>query len=209
MTSYSAVPAMETPGPVPIESRALGTLSYIRSSIDAAGSLAVPGAAGIVMGTIGMIASALTSVPALHTQWLGIWLAAAIAAFLMGGMLVVRQATERGRPLISGPLRKFLLCLCPALIAGAMLTFIFWQEGLERFIPGAWLLLYGSSVISASTVTNASNMRVIILMGTLFVVLGLAAFALPAPSHTLILGLGFGLLHLIFGLVIGRMNHGD
>ena len=203
------MPAMETPGPVPIESRALGTLSYIRSSIDAAGSLAVPGAAGIVMGTIGMIASALTSVPALHTQWLGIWLAAAVAAFFTGGMLVVRQATERGRPLIFGPLRKFLLCLCPALIAGAVLTFIFWQEGLERFIPGTWLLLYGSSVISASTVTSASNMRVIILMGALFVALGLTAFTLPVASHTLLLGLGFGLLHLIFGLVIGRMNHGD
>ena len=49
MLRESAVVAMPDNTPVPIESRALGTLSYIRASIDAASSLAVPGAAGIVM----------------------------------------------------------------------------------------------------------------------------------------------------------------
>jgi hypothetical protein len=57
MLRESAALLMQTNRPVPIESRALGTLSYIRASIDAASSLAVPGLAGIVMGAIGAAAS--------------------------------------------------------------------------------------------------------------------------------------------------------
>ena len=46
-------------------------------------------------------------------------------------------------------------------------------------------------------------------MGALFVILGGAAFVLPTSAHTLLLGAGFGGLHLISGILIGRINHGD
>jgi hypothetical protein len=209
MPSDSAVLTMQTNAPVPIESRALGTLSYIRASIDAASSLAVPGAAGIVMGTIGMIAAVFASLPALSARWLEIWIAAAVAASLLGGALVVRQAAQRGGTLLSTPIRKFTLCLSPALLGGAVLTFTLWRAGMERLIPGMWLLLYGCAVISASTVTSAMNLRLIGSMGGLFAILGVLAFVLPPATHTLILGTGFGALHLIFGVLIGRMNHDE
>ena len=50
-------------GPIPIESRALGTLAYIRASIESSGSRAVPGMAGFVMGVIGIVASVVASLP--------------------------------------------------------------------------------------------------------------------------------------------------
>jgi hypothetical protein len=202
-----AVLDMQTNAPVPIESRALGTLTYIRASIDAAGSLAVPGAAGIVMGTLGTAAAVLASLPAFRSYWIEIWMLAAVAAFIVGGALVVRQTTRRGA-LLSAPVRKFMLCLCPALLAGAVLTFTLWRFGVERLIPGVWLLLYGCAVISASTVTSAMNVRLIGSMGGIFAALGLVALGAPPASHTLILGFGFGVLHLIFGILIGHMNHG-
>jgi hypothetical protein len=209
MTTDSAVFAMPTNGPVPIESRALGTLSYIRASIDAASSLAVPGAAGIVMGTLGLIAAVFASLNRLRAHWLEIWLCTAVIASLLGGALMARQAARRAGTLFSTPLRKFALCLCPALLGGAVLTFVLWNQGMERLIPGMWLLLYGCAVISASTVTNAINLRLIVSMGALFVVLGVIAFAAPPATHTWLLGAGFGLLHLVFGVIIGRVNHGD
>jgi hypothetical protein len=209
MTTDSAVLAMPSNGPVPIESRALGTLSYIRASIDAAGSLAVPGAAGILMGTLGLIATVFASLNGLRAHWLEIWLCTAVIASLLGGALMARQAARRAGTLFSTPLRKFALCLSPALLGGAVLTFVLWNAGMERLIPGMWLLLYGCGVISASTVTNAINLRLIVSMGALFIVLGAIAFAAPRATHTLLLGGGFGLLHLIFGVLIGRMNHGD
>ena len=74
-------------------------------------------------------------------------------------------------------------------------------------IPGMWLLLYGCSVLSASTVTSAAITRLIAAMGGLFVALGLLTFTLPAAAHAAMLGLGFGCLHILFGVLIGRSTH--
>ena len=95
------------------------------------------------------------------------------------------------------------------LLAGAALTFVLWQAELERAIPGMWLLLYGCSVMSASTVTSARNLPLVASMGAIFIALGAVTFALPASLHTLALGAGFGAVHLVFGILIGRANHAE
>ena len=195
-------------GPIPIESRALGTLAFIRTSIEASGSMAVPGMAGITMGAIGILAAILASLPATALHWLEIWLIAAPIALAAGAAMMARAAAQSGHARYLGPVRKFLLCLCPALFAGAVLTGVLWRRGATPLIPGVWLLLYGCAVLSASTVTLPRTMRLIGCMGTLFMVLGLLAFMAPARLHTLILGMGFGALHSVFGIVIGRVNHG-
>jgi hypothetical protein len=194
---------------VPIESRALGTLAFIRASIEASSSMDVPGMAGIVMGMIGLLAALVVSFPRWAPHWLGIWVVAAVIALLLGGALVARQIADRGHSLYLGPTRKFLICLCPALLAGAVLTFVLWSDGLLTAIPGMWLLLYGCAVLSASTVTIAKVARLICVMGALFVALGSATFALPAAAHTSMLGLGFGALHVVFGILIGRVTRGE
>jgi uncharacterized membrane protein len=209
MQRLSAAVRAQSADPVPIESRALGTLAYIRASIESSGSMAVPGMAGIVMGCIGVLAALLASHPRWAPHWLEIWLAAAAVAFILGGALTARQAERNGRVRYLGPFRKLLLCLCPLLLAGAVLTFVLWSAGMERLLAGMWLLLYGCALLSASTVTNAKTMRLICVMGALFVVLGMASFALPASAQTLMLGLGFGALHILFGILIGRSSHGD
>jgi hypothetical protein len=190
---------------VAIDSHALGTLNYIRASIDSAGAFAVPGIAGIAMGVVGVMATLVASVPWLGPYWLEIWLLAAMAASAIGVVLIARQHA-RGFMLYRGPARKFVLSLCPALLAGAVLTGVFWQEGLTSLIPGMWLLLYGCAVLSASMMTSAAMVRLIMLMGALFVVYGLIAFQLPIRLHNYTLGLGFGALHLLFGILIGRTD---
>jgi hypothetical protein len=199
--------SVQSEAPSAIESRALGTLAYIRASIESSGSMDVPGMAGIVMGVIGLLAAIVVSTPRWAAHWLGIWLAAAAIALVLGGALVARQTMQRGRASYWGPVRKFLLCLCPALFAGAVLTLVFGTGGMSGVIPGMWLLLYGCAVLAASTVTIAEIARLICIMGGLFVALGLAAFVLPAAVHTALLGLGFGALHIIFGFLIGRSTH--
>ena len=199
---------VQSEAPVSIESRALGTLAFIRASIESSSSMDVPGMAGIVMGLIGVLAAIVVSLPRWASQWLGIWLVAAAIALVLGSALVVRQIAQRGHTRYWGPARKFLLCLCPALLAGAVLTFVLWTAGLTSIIPGMWLLLYGCAVLSASTVTNAGIARLICIMGAMFVVLGSMTFALPATAHTMMLGLGFGALHIMFGILIGRSTRG-
>jgi hypothetical protein len=165
----------------------------------------VPGIAGIAMGAVGITATGVASVPALGPYWLQIWLLAAIAASAIGVVLVARQQA-RGFILYRGPARKFVLSLCPSLLAGAALTGVFWQLGLTSLVPGMWLLLYGCAVLSASLMTSAAMVRLIALMGALFVVYGLVAFQLPIRWHNYTLGLGFGVLHLLFGILIGRTD---
>jgi hypothetical protein len=208
MQRPTAVFPIQSEAPAAIESRALGTLAYIRASIESSSSMDVPGMAGIVMGIIGVLAAIVVSLPRWAAHWLGIWLAAAVVALVLGGALVARQIVQRGHARYLGPVRKFLLCLCPALLAGAVLTLVFWTAGETHLIPGMWLLLYGCAVLSASTVTTAGIARLICIMGGLFVALGLMTFALPATAHTAMLGLGFGILHIIFGFLIGRLTHG-
>jgi hypothetical protein len=209
MQRPTAVLPIDSEAPAAIESRALGTLAYIRTSIESSSSMDVPGMAGIVMGIIGLLAAIVVSLPRWAAHWLGIWLAAAAVAFLLGGALVARQIVQRGHTRYLGPARKFLLCLCPALIAGAVLTLVLVTAGMANVIPGMWLLLYGCAVLSASTVTTAGIARLICIMGAIFVALGLMTFALPATAHTAMLGLGFGVLHVIFGFLIGRSSHGS
>jgi len=188
--------------PVPIESRALGTLAYIRASIESSGSMAVPGMAGVSMGVIGVAAALLAALPELAPHWLAIWLAASLIALAVGASLMARKAARTGSARYMGPARKFLLCLCPSLIAGAVLTFVLWRAGSERVIPGVWLLLYGCSVLSASTVTSAAVNRLVGAMGISFAALALIAFSTPMAVQTLLLGLGFGGLHILFGILV-------
>jgi hypothetical protein len=208
MSRPDAVFPVQSEAPVAIESRALGTLAYIRSSIESSSSMDVPGMAGIVMGSIGILAAVVVSLPRFAPHWLWIWLVAAAVALLLGGALVARQIAQRGRSRYLGPARKFLLCLCPALFAGAVLTWVLVSASMAGVVPGMWLLLYGCAVLSASTVISAAVARFVCIMGALFVVLGLLTFALPATFHIAMLGLGFGALHIIFGILIGRLTHG-
>ncbi|MGH8295484.1 MAG: hypothetical protein ACRETZ_08300 [Steroidobacteraceae bacterium] len=191
---------------VAIDSHALGTLNYIRASIDAAGVFAVPGTAGIAMGTVGLFAAGVASIPALAGYWLLIWLVAATVGAALGVVLVARHRSGVGLALYRGPARRFVLCLCPALLAGGVLTAVLCQVGDARLIPGVWLLLYGCAVLSAALMTAPAMMRLIGVMGGLFVVCGAIAFELSPRWQNVVLGAGFGLLHLVFGFLIGRID---
>lgn len=71
-------------------------------------------------------------------------------------------------------------------------------------IAGTWLLLYGCALMAAS----ATTIGLVAWLGGLFVFLGIAALLLPVSAHNLILGVGFGGLHLLFGTyLIGRASH--
>ena len=197
---------MRSNNTVAMDSHALGTLNYIRASIDAAGAFAVPGTAGIAMGAVGLVAAGVASIPALGDHWLVIWLTAAAVGAGLGVVLVARHRSGVGLSLYRGPARRFVLCLCPALLAGGVLTLVLCQAGEARLVPGVWLLLYGCAVLSATLMTAPAMMRLVGAMGALFVVCGALAFELPPSWHNVLLGCGFGLLHLVFGFLIGRID---
>ena len=190
---------------VALDTHALGTLQYIRASIDAAGLLAVPGSAGIAMGAVGVLTAVLVSLKPLAAHWLQIWLIAGLVAIAFGTALMIHQVVTRGTALYRGPLRKFLMCLCPPLLVGGVLTWQLWLHGQIALIPGVWLLMYGCAVMAASTLTR----RALAVMGALLAALGVIALQLPSSYQNAVLGVGFGGLHLLFGMLIGGRTRED
>ena len=188
----------------PLHAHALGNLRFIRASIEAAGSLAIPGIAGHSMGAVGLAAALLAAMPDLRSYWLLIWLSAAVVALVVGSALLVHQA-RKAHALYRGPARKFVRCLFPGLFAGAALTAVLWRQGLAHLLPGVWLLLYGVALLAASTMTTT----LVALMGALFMLIGLAAFGLPFVWQNALLGLSFGGLHVVFGVLIGRKSRDE
>ena len=71
-------------------------------------------------------------------------------------------------------------------------------------IPAVWLLLYGSAFVSS----GAFSIRVIPAMGVCYMLLGGLAALVRLPVGNLILGAGFGALHIIFGFIIARRYGG-
>jgi len=187
---------------VMIDSHALATLRYIRASMDAARTVAVPGSAGIAVGAIG-VAAALLSSGALHAYWLTTWLCAAVAGAGAGALLLAQQTSPSGFSLSGTPVRKVFLHLLPSLGAGAVLTLVLLKSANLHAIPGTWLLLYGCALLHTSEVTT----RLIAILGAVFVGLALLAFLLADTEQTLILGIGFGAVHMFYGAVMMRKNY--
>lgn len=192
---------------VRIDSHAAATLQYIRASMDAAASLSVPGSAAIAVGIVGTVAAALCFVPGMAKYWIAIWLMAAVVALGAGGVLVLQQFARVGAgPILArGPVRKLFLCWSPSLFAGAVMTALHWSNGNLEAIPGTWLMLYGCALVGATAVTN----RAIGILGVAFFVCGVLALLLPERAQVLLLGAGFGGLHIIFGFSIRRAAHGS
>ena len=90
------------------------------------------------------------------------------------------------------------MCVTPPLVAGAVLTVVFYRAGLGDRLPGLRLLLYGAAVMAG----GALSIRVVPVMGVCFVGLGVAALAAPSTWGDWFMAGGFGLLHIIFGFVI-------
>jgi hypothetical protein len=101
-------------------------------------------------------------------------------------------------PLLSGPGRKFALGLFPPMIAGALLTGAVYSLHVPQLLPALWLLLFGAAVLGS----GAMSVPPVPLMGACFMLLGTVALVGPASWANVLLGLGFGGLLIIFGIVI-------
>ena len=81
---------MHSADTVHLDSHAAATLRYIRASMESAASLAVPGSTGIASGTVGLLATIVSLIPAMRPYWLIVWLVAAVVAAVAGGVLLFR-----------------------------------------------------------------------------------------------------------------------
>jgi hypothetical protein len=192
--------------PVPaIHEHALEDLRYIRETMERSGSFtAVPGWGGVAMGLTALAAAGIASRQSSPRQWLLVWSAEAVLALLVGVWAVRRKLRAAKVPMPTRPVRRFALGLAPPLAAGALLTIALGRAGQYDVLPGLWLMLYGAGVMTG----GAFSVRVVPVMGMGLMAVGLAALFAPPAWGNAFMALGFGVLEIIFGIVIARRYGG-
>lgn len=191
--------------PEPLQDRALDNLRFIRDTMAGASAFTgVPGWGGVGMGVSALGAAWMAHQQPTVERWLLTWVAEGWLAFAIGGVAMVRKSAVGETPLTSRSGRRFLLAYAPPILAGAVLTLALYHSGMTGLLPGLWLLLYGAAVMTGGSM----SVPVVPVLGICFMLVGAVTLFLPASAGDLSMALGFGLLHIGFGVWIARRYGG-
>jgi len=191
--------------PPALHDRAMDNLRYIRETMERATPFTgISGRGEIAIGVTALAASVIAAQQSTFKAWLAIWLAEGVISILIAGWSMDRKARAVQMPLVSGPGRKAVFSLSPPLIAGGLLTIVLVRAGMTNAIPGVWLLLYGTGVITG----GMFSVRAVPAMGLCFMGLGAIALFSPPAFANWFMAAGFGGLHMLFGAIIVRKYGG-
>ena len=187
--------------PVNISDRAIDNLQFIRETMERSALFtSVPGYGGIFMGATAIAAAVIANFQPLVKDWLTVWLAEAFLAFAIGLFATWQKSKITKTSLLSAPAKKFAMSFLPPLLCGVFITFGLWRFGhFEMMIP-VWILCYGAAVVCG----GAFSVKAVPIMGWCFIALGAIAFFLPAGFGNSMMALSFGVLHIVFGIIIAR-----
>ena len=158
----------------------------------------------VAVGIIATIAATIAFAQHSAVGSLYVWVAAAVLAPCVMLWAIVRKARRAHVPLLAGPGRKFILSFSPPMLVGALLTIVLYRAGVVDAIPGMWLLLYGTGVVTG----GAFSVRVVPVMGICFMLAGVIALFTPSSWNDIIMAVAFGGLHIAFGIPIARRHGG-
>jgi hypothetical protein len=206
MASLHQFPSpVTTQEPPALSDRAMDNLRFIRETMERASSFtAVPGWGGVLMGVTALAASIIASQQTTRNLWLATWVVEALLALIIGGWAMDRKARRAETPILTGPGRKFALSYSPPIFVGVLLTPVLLRAGAAWALPGMWLLLYGTGVVTG----GAFSVKIVPVMGLCFMLLGVLALFAPSAWGNYLMAAGFGGLHIIFGIIIARRHGG-
>jgi hypothetical protein len=190
--------------PIPIDARAADHLRYIRETMESAAEFtAVPGWGGVAMGITALAAAFLAARQSSALGWVAVWLAEAFVAVAIAAPAAATKARRANSSLFSGPGRKFVLSFAPPIVVGGLLTFALFHLGAVSLLPGVWLLLYGTAIVTG----GAFSVRAVPIMGLCLMALGAGALFAPPAWGNLFMAAGFGAVQIGFGVWIA-LRHG-
>ena len=193
----------------------MDNLTFIRDTMARSAPLtAISGWGAVFMGLIALAGSFVACLRPSLDWWLYTWLVVACLGCLTGFGAMVWKARRHHSPVFAVTAKKFAMSLFPPIVAGIVLTEVFYERGLDDLMPGTWLMLYGAGVVTGGTF----SVRIIPVFGVCFILLSLGAFFPVIPIMTsvfwnfrvgdLFLAIGFGLFHILFGLIIALKYNG-
>jgi len=191
--------------PAGLHTRAMDNLRFIRQTMENATSFTAVSGWGVgIVGVTALGAALVSRRQTFPAAWLAVWLGEAALSFAIACGATLRKARASSQPLFSMPGKRFALSFSPPLLVGLLLTVSLWQHGLYEAMPGMWLLVYGTGIVTG----GAFSVRVVPVMGLCFMALGAAALFLPFTWRDSFMAAGFGGLHIVFGFVIARRYGG-
>ena len=133
--------------------KALHDIQYIRDLIDASQSFFISGWSGVAAGIITVTGAALSAWIIVHperwdappTLW-ALWIVIGVLLGLADIVFFVKSSREAARPVFSMLLAKIVFTEVVMTAEGLTLTFLFIRIAAPEYIPGAWLLAYGSTL---------------------------------------------------------------
>jgi hypothetical protein len=114
-----------------------------------------------------------------------------------GMWLAWRKARRSGQKLLNSVTYRILYALAVPLVAGGVFCLIYLLRGDVRMVISATLIFYGVALVAASRYTYGE----VHYLGLTEIVLGLAA-ALFDRNGLMFWALGFGVCHIVYGLVM-------
>lgn len=205
MTQITPIRPPAPPAESRLHDHALNDLRFIRQTMERAGVFtAVPGWGQVIVGATALAAAFFASREPSPALWLTVWSVEALAAMLIGVAAMAHKARMAEAPLFSQSGRRFTLSFSLPLMAAAILTVALFRAGLYALLPGMWLVLYGTAFVSG----GAFSVPIVRTMGFCFMAFGVVALFAPPGWGNLLMAASFGLLHIVFGLVIARRYGG-
>jgi hypothetical protein len=158
----------------------------------------------VAVGVTAIVAAVLAQPHVGTNRWLWTWLAEAVFAGVIAAISMARKAARANVSFRGVAARKFFISYFAPILAGGGLTFLLAREEAYALLPAMWLLLYGVSVVAS----GAYSIPVVPVMGVGFMAVGFAACVAPVSFGNILMGVGFGGVHVVFGYVIARRYGG-
>jgi hypothetical protein len=191
--------------PPEMQARAMDNLRFIRETMEAAGTFtAVSGWGQVVIGSTAIVAALVAHSYVDSVNWVLVWAVEAFLALLISVWFMYSKARSASLPLLTASARKLLFSFTPVFVVGIVVTLAFMNRGMYSLLPGIWMLLYGTGVVAA----GAFSVRIVPVMGAAFIAVGGATLFAPASWITALMILSFGVLHMVFGILIARRHGG-
>ncbi|MDD2799811.1 MAG: hypothetical protein PHV20_14570 [Bacteroidales bacterium] len=187
---------------------ALDTLKEIREMMNKSSKcLTLSGISGVFIGIYALIGAGIIKYVIssnvvvdenLRNQYIGgIALGVLVLAIVTAEILSERKARKIGETIFNATAKKLHGAMFINLLPGGVLSIAMGLSGHSQYITSVMLLFYGLSLISASKYT----FRDILYLG--YAMLGLGFINSFVTEYSLIIwSFGFGILHIIYGLVM-------
>ena len=152
--------------------------------------------------------------------WIMCWIVALILTAVFNGFLISRKSRAENRPFFSPGLKMALRAFVPPMLAGGIIGIALTLSVTPAIGASLWVIFYGLALLATRGLAPVSIPR----LGWLLLVSGLVAFlyswsdgahplpVLGVPQHmespmleaNLIMGTCFGLVHLVYGVIVMR-----